>query len=285
MPLSSQALTLSKRMLQSLLFILVSVWVLLSLLLYIFQPKFVYFPQAEVEQTPDLAELFYEDIYFKTEDDVSLNGWYIPAPNAKKTVLFFHGNGGNISHRLQSLKIFHDMGLSVFIIDYRGYGKSQGVTGEQGTYKDADAAWKYLTETRGIAEKDIIIFGRSMGGAIAIWLASQHTADLLILESTFTSIADMGQHYYPYLPAKLLTRIKYPSIDRIQKINCPVLIAHSQTDEIVPYKLGQALFDEAPSPKMFMQLKGGHNDGFITSGTDYIAGIEEFIERYSEYKQ
>ncbi len=286
MPLPSQALKrFAKRMLQSLLFILVSVWVLLSILLYIFQPKFVYFPQAHIDQTPDMAGLVYEDIYFDTEDGVRLNGWYIPAPDAKKTLLFFHGNGGNISHRLQSLKIFHDMGLSVFIIDYRGYGNSQGDAGEQGTYKDAEAAWKYLSQTRGIADKDIIVFGRSMGGAVATWLASQYTPGLLILESTFTSIADMGQHYYPYLPAKFLARIKYSSIDRIAEIHCPVLISHSETDEIVPYDLGKALFDKAPSPKVFMQLTGGHNDGFIISGSKYIEGIENFIGNYGEHRQ
>ncbi len=129
-----------------------------------------------------MAGLPYEDIYFKTEDDVLLNGWFIPVEDAKNTLLFFHGNGGNISHRLESLKIFHEMGLSVFIIDYRGYGQSQGTSSEQGTYRDAEAAWRYLTETRGISDEDIIIFGRSMGGAVATWLASRYTPNLLILE-------------------------------------------------------------------------------------------------------
>ena len=269
-------------MLHSIIFILVSVWVLLSLLLYLFQPKFVYFPLSEIDYTPDMAGLTYEDVYFKTEDNVELNGWYLPAEGAEKTLLFFHGNGGNISHRLDSLKIFHELGLSVFIFDYRGYGQSQGTTNEQGTYRDAEAAWKYLTESRGISGKNIIIFGRSMGGAVATWLANQYTPNLLILESTFTSVADMAKHYYPYLPTQLLTRIKYASIDRIEAIQCPILFSHSQTDEIVPFELGIQLFKQAQAPKMFMQLEGGHNDGFIVSGRSYINGIKEFMDKYGE---
>jgi len=282
-PLSTQQFNnLTRRMLQSALIILVSVWVLLSLLLYLFQPKFVYFPQSEIDFTPDMAGLAYEDIYFKTADDIELNGWFIPAEGARKTLLFFHGNGGNISHRLDSLNILHGLGLSVFIIDYRGYGQSQGTTSEQGTYRDAEAAWRFLTETRGLADKDIIIFGRSMGAAIATWLASQHTPNMLILESSFTSIADMAKHYYPYLPTQLLTRIKYATIDRIENIQCPVLISHSQTDEIVPFEFGRALFEKAQTPKVFLELKGGHNDGFIVTGHAYIQGLDNFISTYSE---
>ena len=282
-PLSKQLFKeLIQRMLQSALFILVSVWVLLSLLLYLFQPNFVYFPRSEIDYTPDMAGLAYEDIYFKTDDDIELNGWFIPAEGARKTLLFFHGNGGNISHRLDSLKIFHELGLSVFIIDYRGYGQSQGTTSEKGTYRDAEAAWQFLTETRGIIDKDIIIFGRSVGGAIATWLASQHTPKMLILESSFTSVMDMAKHYYPYLPTQLLTRIKYAAIDRIEDIQCPVLISHSQTDEIVPYEFGRALFEKAQTPKVFLELKGGHNDGFIATGHAYIQGLDNFISTYSE---
>jgi len=283
MPNSTQQFKdLARSMLHSILFILVSVWVLLSLLLYIFQPKFIYFPLSKIDFTPDMAGLSFEDIYFKTEDDILLNGWFIPADDARKTLLFFHGNGGNISHRLESMKIFHEMGLSVFIIDYRGYGQSQGTTSEQGTYRDAEAAWQFLTETRGISDEDIIIFGRSMGGAVAIWLAGKHTPNLLILESAFTSVADMAKHYYPYLPTHLLVRIKYASIDRIEDIHCPILISHSQTDEIIPYKYGRALFEKARAPKSFLELKGGHNDGFIISGRSYIDGIENFINAYGE---
>ena len=273
---------LARRVLYSILFILVSVWVLLSLLLYLFQPKFIYFPRSEIDYTPDMAGLPYEDIYFKTEDDILLNGWFIPVEDAKNTLLFFHGNAGNISHRLESLKIFHEIGLSVFIIDYRGYGQSQGTSSEHGTYRDAEAAWKFLTNTRGITESEIIIFGRSMGGAVATWLAGKHTPNLLILESTFTSIADVAKHYYPYLPTHLLTRIKYASVDRIEDIHSPILISHSQTDEIIPYKYGRELFEKAQAPKIFLELKGGHNDGFITTGPSYIQGLENFIRTYAE---
>ena len=283
MPKSTlQIKKLARRMLHSILFILISVWLLLSLLLYLFQPKFIYFPLSEIDFTPDMAGLSYEDVYFKTKDNVELNAWFIPVEGAKKTLLFFHGNGGNISHRLDSLKIFHELGLSVFIIDYRGYGQSQGTTSEQGTYRDAEAAWRYLTESRGISDKEIIVFGRSMGGAVATWLSNQYTPNLLILESTFTSVADMAKHYYPYLPTQLLARIKYASIDRIEDIQCPILFSHSRTDEIVPFKFGYKLFKQAREPKMFLELEGGHNDGFIVSGRSYVNGIRDFINTHGE---
>ena len=280
-----QIKNLIHRMLLPITFILIFVWILMSLLLYLFQPKFVYFPQSTIAYTPDMVGLPYEDIHLLTKDNINIHGWFIPVKEASKTLLFFHGNGGNISHRLESLKIFHDMGLSVFIIDYRGYGQSEGKPSEQGTYQDAEAAWKYLTKTRGIADKDIITFGRSMGGAVATWLASQHAPDLLILESTFTSIADMGKHYYPYLPTQLLIRIKYASIDRIGDIQCPVLIAHSQSDEIVPYALGQRLFEKVKSTRVFMELQGGHNDGFIVNDHSYTEGIMHFINAHTQNRK
>ena len=273
---------LIRRILISILFILASVWILFSLVLYFLQPQFIYFPQSEIDYTPDMVGLDYEDINIQTEDNVSLNAWFLPVKGTTRTLLFFHGNAGNISHRLESLKLFHRMGLSVFIIDYRGYGRSQGTPNEQGTYLDAKAAWQYLTEVRAIADDEIIIFGRSLGGGIASWLASQHTPRLLILESSFTSIADMGNHYYPYLPTQLLTLIKYASIDRIENIYCPILISHSQSDEVVPYKFGRQLFEKANTPKVFMELQGGHNDGFIVSGQSYIDGIEKFINNYEQ---
>jgi len=128
-----------------------------------------------------------------------------------------------------------------------------------------------------LSEKDIIIFGRSLGAAVAAWLASQHTPRALILESAFTSIADIGKHYYPYLPTRLLVRIKYPTVQYIKNVNCPVLITHSPTDEIIPYKFGKKLFAIANEPKSFLEIVGGHNEGFIVSGNIYTNGLKEFL--------
>lgn len=268
-------------MLQSILFVLITSWVLLVLLIYFFQPKLVFYPHKEIEATPDLISLDYEDVTLATSDGENIHGWWIPHPEAKATLLFFHGNAGNISHRLDSINIFHQLGLSVFIIDYRGYGKSTGKTTEQGTYIDAETAWHFLRKEKQLASEDIIIFGRSLGGAIASWLAEKQSPAALIIESTFTSIADMGKRYYPYLPTSLLARIKYPSIDRIANIESHTLVIHSPDDRLIPYEHGKTLFMEAQkettTTKSFLDIKGGHNEGFIISGKLYIDGLNRFI--------
>ncbi len=264
-------------MLESLIFIIVSVWVLLSLLIYFFQPNFIFFPHKDIEATPEFISLDYEDLILTTSDGIEINAWWIPNPNARATLLFLHGNAGNISHRLDSINIFYQLGLSVLIIDYRGYGKSTGKPSEQGTYIDAETAWHYLINEKKINSDKIIIFGRSLGGAVATWLADKYPSSALIIESCFTSIADIGKHYYPYLPTSLLARIKYPSIDKISNIKSPVLVIHSANDEIIPYTFGKQLFEKASEPKMFLDIVGGHNDGFLVSGKKYIDGLDHFI--------
>ena len=266
-------------MLQSLILILVSVWILLSLLLYFFQPKFVYFPYPDLVATPADAGLAYDDVNLVTSDRLKINGWFVPHKEPRATVLFLHGNGGNISHRLEKLLIFNHLGLAVFIIDYRGYGTSEGTPSEQGTYLDATAAWDYLTKDRGIPEGRIILYGESLGGAVASWLADRHKAGALILESAFTSIGDMGKHYYPYLPVKMLARIKYPTLEHIRNVTCPVLVIHSKTDDIVPYTQGRKLFASALEPKSFLEISGDHNNGFMQSGRTYSNGINEFLTK------
>lgn len=270
---------LLQRMLTSLIFILVTCWLLLVVLIYGFQSKFIYYPHKSITITPASVNLAYEDIYIQSDNNTSIHGWFIPHKNARATLLFFHGNAGNISHRLDSLKIFHDLGLSVFIIDYQGYGQSEGVPSEQGTYRDAQAAWNYLITQRNLKPADIIIFGRSLGAAVAIWLAHKNTPTSLIIESAFTSIIDMGKHIYPYLPVQWLARIHYPNIDRIAAVNCPILVMHSGDDEIIPYTFGQQLFQAASVPKDFFQMSGGHNDGFLTTGNTYIEALNSFIDK------
>jgi len=265
------------RMLQSAIFIIVSVWVLLSVMLHFFQEHFIYFPQSEIVATPEVISLDYEELTLTTSDGIEINAWWIPHSNARATLLFLHGNAGNISHRLDSMNIFYQLGLSVLIIDYRGYGKSTGKPSEQGTYIDAETAWRYLIDEKKIKNNEIIIFGRSLGGAVASWLAEKYPSAALILESNFTSIADIGSHYYPYLPTKMLARIKYPSIDRMSNIKSPLLVIHSADDDIVPYKFGKQLFEKANKPKLFMDIVGGHNEGFLISGNKYSDGIDHFI--------
>jgi hypothetical protein len=253
----------------------------LTLLLFIFQTRLIYFPVRQIEATPAAIGLAYEAVQFEAEDGVKLSGWFVPAEGADRVLLFFHGNAGNISHRLGSIEIFHRLGLNVFIIDYRGYGQSEGSPDEAGTYRDAAAAWRYLVEERRVKPEQIMLFGRSLGGGVATWLAQHYPARLLILESTFTSIPDMASRQFPFIPVRLLARVHYNTLERISRLKLPILIIHSPDDEVIPYSHGQKLFEAAGQPKAFLHLTGDHNNGFILTGEQYRATLSAFIEQYS----
>ena len=257
----------------------------LTVLIYFFQSSLIYFPNLagrDLSATPQQIGLAFEDVELLTEDKVGLHGWFVPSDNARYTVLFFHGNAGNISHRLDSIAIFNRMSLNVFIIDYRGYGQSQGRTTEKGTYRDAEAAWSHLTEARGIDPNRIIVFGRSLGASIAAWLARRHTPGALILESSFSSVPSMAQRLYPILPVRWLSKFDYDTRRYVSGITCPLLVVHSKTDEIIPYAEGRLVFDAAPVAKQFLDIRGGHNDGFIVTGQAYVDGLSSFIENSLE---
>ena len=271
------------RMFWSIVGLIVLFYIGIVALLFFFQERLVYLPLRAWAATPAEIGLSYEEVWFEAADGVKLSGWFVPAEPARGVILFFHGNGGNISHRLESLEMFHRLGLSTFIIDYRGYGQSEGNPSEQGTYLDAEAAWRYLVEERQIPPAKIIVFGESLGGAVAAWLAQTHSPQALILLSTFTSIPDMGAQTYPFMPVRLLARIQYNTLARLPEINCPVLIIHGQEDEIVPYGHGQQLFEAANQPKEFLEIKGSHNEGVIISAAQYEAGLATFAAKYGDH--
>jgi len=236
----------------SVLTIAVSVYLLLVLVLYLLQGRMVFLsnlPGRALTASPNNIGLNYEEVSLATRDSEILHGWYITATNPVGVVLFFHGNAGNISHRLDSIEIFQELDLDVLIIDYRGYGQSSGKTSERGTYIDAQTAWDYLVNKRGVAPGKIVIFGRSLGGAVASWLASRTKPGVVILESCFTSGVDMGNRLYPFLPVRLITRLKYPVKEYVKHVSSPLLIIHSQQDEIIPFDMGQSIFAAAPEPK------------------------------------
>ena len=268
------------RMLSSLVFIVTVFCIGVLSLLYVFQEKMIFFPGKRIVDTPETVGLQYKDVYLVTDDEIKIHGWYIPHPDAKATLLFFHGNAGNISHRLDSISIFHDLGLSVFIIDYRGYGRSDGRPSEQGTYTDALAAWNYLVDERRLRPDEIIVFGRSLGGGVAAGLAAKVSPAAVILESTFTSIKELGKHYFPYLPVSWIARVRYPVDEDISSFNCPVLVIHSEQDEVVPVRHGQRLFATAREPKMFLPIFGDHNTGFLLSEDTYVEGMKRFLVTY-----
>ncbi len=250
----------------------------LCLALYLFQSRLVFLPSRTLFATPQRIGLEYEDVWLQPTGGARIHGWYLPHPEPRGTLLFFHGNAGNVGDRLESLAIFHRLRLNVLIIDYRGYGKSEGSPGESESYADAEAAWRHLVEARRIPASHIVFFGRSMGGAVAAWLAGRVTPAGLILESTFTSVPDMAAKVYPIFPVRLLARIRLDARAWLAGVNAPLLVIHSANDEIVPVAHGRALFDAAREPKRFLELRGGHNDGFLVSREKYVAGLAEFIE-------
>lgn len=252
-------------------------------LLYFFQSRLIYFPNLAglpSYTTPTVIGLPYEEVRFRTSDNVELHGWYVPAAQSRGVLLFLHGNAGNISHRLDSIQLFHELDLAVFIFDYRGYGKSQGRPTEEGTYRDAQAAWEYLIGERQLPAGQIVIFGRSLGAAIAAHLAANTQPAALIIESAFTSATDVASEYYWFLPVRLISRFHYDTRSQLEHVSSPLLVVHSADDEIISFKHGQRLFASAQEPKSFLQLSGGHNDGFFVSGSVYRTGLADFLDEY-----
>lgn len=252
-------------------------------LAFLFQSHLVYYPQIGrgVEATPQAYGLAYEDVEIRTQDGERIAGWWVPAEASRGTVLFFHGNAGNISHRLDYLWMFHGLRYSTLIVDYRGYGRSTGSPSEDGTYRDAIAAWGHLTGQRGIAASDIVLFGESLGAAVASWLATRHVPRALVMASTFTSVPDLGAQVYWFLPVRLISRFRYDNLSHLAAVKAPVLIAHSREDEIVPFIHGERLYQAAPEPKQLLVLRGGHNDGFIFMREEWVRALRDFLERHA----
>jgi alpha-beta hydrolase superfamily lysophospholipase len=264
---------------------LLFVFLVAMALLSNFQARLIYYPNyptREVRENPGEYGLSYEEVVFETSDGIRLSGWFIPADNVRGTVLFCHGNAGNISHRMETIRVLNRLELSIFIFDYRGYGRSEGKVAEQGTYRDVEAAWSYLVEERGIPASEVILFGRSLGGSIAAWAAQNRDAKGLIVESAFTSIPDIGSHLYPFLPVRLLARFRYATIDYVVNVHCPVLVVHSIDDEMIPFEHGQRIFDAAREPKRMLELRGSHNETVFESGRQYENGLNEFITNLSQ---
>jgi len=256
--------------------LIVSIAIFILAVKYLEQTS-IFYPEKEISQRPSDIGLEYEDIYFKAEDGVLINGWFIKNPRAKATLLFFHGNAGNISHRLHKINLFHKIGLNVFIVDYRGYGKSDGRPSEEGLYKDARAAYDYLLTRNDVRAKNIIVYGTSLGGGVAIDLATRRDLAALIVDSSFSTAKDIAKEVYPFIPPFLIS-IKMDSQEKVQTIKAPKLFLHSRDDEVVPFDLGKKLFDAAAEPKEFIEIKGGHNTGYEESEETLQESISKFLK-------
>ena len=240
----------------------------------------VYHPTHTIRSTPTDIKLNYEDITLETEDSVMLSAWWVPAADPEGTVLFCHGNAGNMGDRLDTLQIINTLGLNVLIFDYRGYGRSEGSPSEKGTYLDAEAAWNYLVGEKKIAPGRIIVWGRSLGGAIAARTAAHHRVGLVVVESTFTSLKDLADDLFIWVPSWLLRNYAYETAHYLDSLDVPVLVIHSRDDEIIPFNHGKRLYDSINGPKAFAEIQGSHNRGFLDSISLYVASITDFIDHY-----
>ena len=259
---------------------LVAVGVLFVVFVYMIQQRMLYFPTKALDLSPSEYGFPFETVELATDDGEALHGWWMPAEAERGALVFCHGNAGNIAGRLESARVFLDLGLSVLLFDYRGYGRSTGKPSEEGLYRDGDAAWRHLTEVRGYDPGRIVVFGRSLGGGVATYLAEQYPAGVLILESAFTSVPDMAVHLIPFPPLRHLVRDRFDNLARIPHVQAPVLVIHSPNDEVIPFEHGRTLYEAAGRDGTFLQIEGGHNDGFFVTGARYARGIDAFLRRH-----
>ena len=260
--------------------VMAALFVLYGLLLVGCEKKIIFHPSKFPDGYWDPASsgIAVQDIYFQSGDGVKLHGWFVPAPNAKATLLWFHGNAGNLSHRLDNIQRLLPLNLNIFIFDYRGYGRSEGEPDEQGIYRDSQAAYKKVLEMEGVSVDSLFLFGRSLGGICAVETALNNPARGLILESVFTSASDMSKKIFPLIPLGWAIRSKLDAMGKVPKLKLPKLFLHGNQDEIVPFDLGKKLFDAAADPKHFYTIEGaGHNDTYIIGGRNYYHALDRFI--------
>jgi hypothetical protein len=250
---------------------------------YFFYPKiesyFIFFPSKSFDLTPEALQLRYKDVYFSTGDGKRLHGWFFPVEGDNPVVIHFHGNAGNISHRLDWISRVLQNKLQVFIIDYRGFGKSEGRPSEKGLYTDGVAAYDHLVQKEGILPGNIVLHGQSIGAAVAIEVALHKEVKAVVLESAFTSTREMAKTMplffilSPFLPAN------YNNFEKITHLHIPKLIIHGDLDEIVPFSMGERLYNAAEEPKYFFRLKGaGHNDTYVVGGESYFRAFTAFAK-------
>lgn len=245
------------------------------------QPYYVYMPDRTIDMTPSDVGIAFERVRLSVADGETVTGWFVPAgesADARLTVLFLHGNGGDMGDRLGYVRTLHENGFDLMMIDYRGYGESTGDPSETHTYEDAMAAWRYVIETRGTERKRVLVLGRSLGGAVASWLAAEVNPGGLVIESSFTSAAAMAAKMFPFLPVRFCCSFKYDSLSRMAKIRCPVLVGHSRKDAVIPFALGRELFLAAHEPKFFVELHGSHNESGLDVDVEYLEAFKAFAK-------
>jgi fermentation-respiration switch protein FrsA (DUF1100 family) len=252
--------------------------VLLLVLPVLFEKQLVYHPSRGHDVSARELGLAHETVALTAEDGVKLDAVFLPAKDPRVTILLAHGNAGNLSHRLdRTIFLQSELGASVLLFDYRGYGRSEGAPDEDGTYRDARAAYRWLVEERGVRPDRLVLFGESLGSAVALDLALAHPCRALVLESPFTSVPDMAAVVLPFLP-RAFVRTQYDNLGKIARLRVPLLVLHGERDEVVPFAQGRRLFEAAPEPKRFYAIAGaGHNDTYIVGGAAYWHAVSEFL--------
>jgi fermentation-respiration switch protein FrsA (DUF1100 family) len=267
----------------SLVVLVVVLYVALLLLLRLNESRLIYFPgsQRSLLAPPGSLNLPVERVTFPTEDGLTLASWVIPAgrDSTGLWLLICHGNAGNLSEfgRPAHYAGLRELGLHLLAFDYRGYGESEGLPTESGLYKDADAAYRYLRDGRGVPADRIIVFGHSLGSAVAVDLASRVSVGGVIVEGALTSVVDRGQELYPFIPVRWIAGTRFVSIEKIAKVTAPKLFLHARGDEVIPVAHGRRLYEAAPPPKTFLELQGGHGDAFDVDSAKYYGAIAEFL--------
>ena len=244
------------------------------------QEKSIFLPSTELIASPLDYNIPFEDIYIQSQDNVRIHAWFIESSRSTQEVLLFlHGNTGNISMRMRDIKLFYEqLGVDILIVDYRGYGQSQGKPSEEGVYQDAIASYDYLVSQKGYEGKNIVVYGQSLGGAVAVDLASKREVGYLIVDSSFSNLQDVARIRYPFLPVFFMS-IKMDSLKKIRGIQSPKLILHNPEDTVVPFVLGVKLYEQAMDPKEFMRVGGVHKKLSRDQENQFISGIRRFIKK------
>ncbi len=254
------------------------IYTVIVLFIFFRQTSLIHIPSVKLASTPAAHGLEYEDVWLDTDKDARLHGWFIPGAGSEYAVIIYHGNAGNISYLMETYQMLHSLGVSILTYDYRSYGNSTGNLTEEGMYRDAEAVFDYLVERRRIRAERIVLLGRSLGTAMASWVASERRPAGLIMESGFTSMSELARIHYPLVPTTSLLKWQYDSLSRIGSIDCPVLYIHSREDTLTPFEHSVALFEATRTAKTFAEISGTHGSGFVTSHEIYLAALDEFLE-------
>jgi hypothetical protein len=269
-----------KRLLKVALLVIAAGMLIVAVAIRVIENRSIYFPPRYPEGFPpqQTYQGEVEDVWLQTADGVRINAFYHSNSASKQVLLWFHGNAENIGYCLDQMQALATIGVNILAVDYRGYGRSEGKPGEAGVYQDADAAYDFLVKQRHFRPQDIVIYGHSLGGAVAVSLASRRPCGGLIVQSSFTNVRAMARRVFPIPLVEYVVRSRFDSLEKIRDVHAPILIAHGTRDDVVPFTMSQQLFAAAPEPKRFYAVEGaGHNDLLEAGGESYLACLRRFV--------